>query len=275
MPPIAVVLALLVHGLAATGLWLWSPRQIEETTPEPVMVLFDNAPSNVGLQEPERSGAPPESVAAAPQPADGQEPAAQQQALAAPLPSSIAPSPKPSPAPQPGPPAPSGFPLYEFSMPPVPNPPPVTSRDFARPRIAAPVRPAQKPPPRTAPPSQYRPPPDTAAAMPAPLPGPTMADQLAGSGRQRNDYLTRLFRHLEPYRASARSGRAANLHGRVVTRVTIARNGSVLSISVDSSSGRAALDAAEVEAIRNGAPFPPIPAGMPGDPVILILRITY
>jgi len=316
MPPAAVALALLLHAVVAAVLWFWAPPRKSEASPEPVMILFDSSPSNVGLQEPERTGPPAEAIAAAPLPDDGREPAALQSpttdAAVQPVPNDPAPAatspasrhPGPvspdrppstdptqqalaSPAAPPGPqpasppsaaaaPPPAAFPLYEFSIPPVPGaPPPPTSRDFARPRVVTPIRPAQRPPPRPAPPSQYRPPADTTAAMPAPLPGPTMADQIAGAGRQRNDYLTRLFRHLEPHRANALGGRAASLHGRVVTRVTIARNGSVLDVSLDSSSGRPALDAAELTAIRNGAPFPPVPAGMPGDPVILILRMTY
>lgn len=111
--------------------------------------------------------------------------------------------------------------------------------------------------------------------MPAPLPGPQPADGQAGPGRQRNDYLSRVFRHLESYRASERNARAANQHGRVVTRVTIARDGGLLEVTLDTSSGRSNLDAAELDAIRQAAPFPPVPANMPGDPVILILRMTY
>lgn len=288
MPPAAVALALLLHAATGAVLWLWVPPRNAEVPPEPVMILFDGSPSNVGLQEPERPGPPPEAIAAAPRTDDGREPAAWQ----TPTPGSAAPKEPPAQASAAtaAPPEPDGtsppsttaaapaaaFPLYEFSIPPVPSaPPPPTSRDFARPKVVTSIRPAQRPPPRPAPPSQYRPPSETTAAMPAPLPGPTMADQIAGAGRQRNDYLTRLFRHLEPHRTNALGGRAANLHGRVVTRVTIARNGSVLNVSLESSSGRPALDAAELTAIRNGAPFPPVPAGMPGDPVILILRMTY
>ena len=123
--------------------------------------------------------------------------------------------------------------------------------------------------------ARFGPPTDRPASVPAPLPGPDAADQLAGAGRQRNDYLSRLFRHLEPYRVRSHTARAQGQHGRVVTRVTVARDGSVVSVALDTSSGRAAVDAAELEAIRNGSPFPPIPANMPGDPVVLILRMTY
>jgi protein TonB len=163
--------------------------------------------------------------------------------------------------------------VFEFSIPPVTEPPPApTSRDFIKP-VRPPSRAVQRLPilpPRPSAPT--RPPAEQPAAMPSPVPGPDPGDVLAGRGRQRNDYLTRVFRHLEPYRDPAS---VRGQHGRVVTRVTVARDGRVLEVSIASSSGSPALDSAEMAAIRKGSPFPPLPAAMPGDPVILILPINY
>lgn len=279
MSPAAVGLAVLLHAVVGAGVWWLSPLQPAKSEEPPIMVSFDSAPSNVGLQLPERIGPPAESPAASPQPstAPAREPEPQQ-ALADPAPAPVAArsaqlsdaAPEPEPLPT--------LPLFEFSVPPVPEPPPApTSRDFPRPPAAQP-RATQRTlplPPRPAPPAQQRPAAEAPALIPAPLPGPDPADRIAGQGRQRNDYLSRVFRHLEPYRVASHTARAANQRGRVVTRVTLARDGSLLGVGIDSSSGRPALDAAEVEAIRNGAPFPPIPANMPGDPVVLILRMTY
>jgi protein TonB len=111
--------------------------------------------------------------------------------------------------------------------------------------------------------------------MPAPLPGPNPADLIAGQGRQRNDYLSRVFRHLERYRVYPGAARENNQGGRVVTRVTIGRDGGLVDARIDSSSGWPIIDAAELDAIRKASPFPPVPGDMPGDPVILILRMTY
>ena len=58
-------------------------------------------------------------------------------------------------------------------------------------------------------------------------------------------------------------------------RVTVARNGQVLDVGVRTSSGWPTIDAAETEAIRKAAPFPPLPADMPGDPVTLVLPVTF
>lgn len=279
MPPAAVALAVVLHALIGVGIW-WLPPQPTESPEEPIMVMFDSSPSNVGLQDPPRIGPPAESQAASPAPSTehNREPE-QQQALAPAQPSSepAQPSQRSRAAPQPEP-APT-LPIYEFSVPPVPEPPPTpTSREFAKPPAAAPPRPVQRTqplPPRPAPPAQYRPPTETPASIPAPLPGPSPADLLAGQGRQRNDYWSRVHRHLAPYRDRSHKARAANQTGVVVTRVTLARDGSLVGVSISTSSGRPAVDAAELEAIRSAAPFPPIPANMPGDPVVLVLRTAY
>jgi protein TonB len=111
--------------------------------------------------------------------------------------------------------------------------------------------------------------------MPSPMPGPDPGDLLAGRGRQRNDYLSRVARQVAQYRVYPTN--AANNHqeGRVVMRVTVARDGRVLDVRVGTSSGWPAIDAAEVETIRKAAPFPPVPGDMPGDPVILVLPMNY
>lgn len=258
VPLAAVALAILLHLGIGTALWWIAPDKPIDLRDEPIMLMFDTAPSDVGLQQPERVGPPPESV-----PANTKRPSvpgtnASPEALA-----TLQPAPDPPPT----------LPLFEFSIPPVAEPPPApTSRDFARP-AQPPRRPAQRlsilPPQPSAP---QRPPTELPAAMPSPVPGAQPADVLAGQGRQRNDYLSRVFRHLEPYRFDPAKDKQ---HGRVVTRVTVARDGRVLEVSLASSSGSAALDAAEVAAIRKGSPFPPLPAAMPGDPVILVLPITY
>lgn len=280
MPPAALALAVLLHALVGVAIWWLSPLQPTESQEEPIMVMFDSSPSNVGLQDPERTGPPAESMAASPAPSTepNREPE-QQQALASALPSSEPAQPsRPSRAvPQPEP-VPT-LPIYEFSIPPVPEPPPTpTARDFAKPPATAPARPVQRThplPPRPAPPAQQRPAAEAPASIPAPLPGPNPADQFAGQGRQRNDYLSRVFRQLERYRVYPASARANNLGGRVVTRVTIRRDGGLIDVRIDTSSGVPVIDQAELEAIRRAAPFPPVPSNMPGDPVILVLRMTY
>ena len=62
----------------------------------------------------------------------------------------------------------------------------------------------------------------------------------------------------------------ADLHGVeindfAVARFTIARNGALLEISIVSSSGKQNLDRGLIAAFQQVAPFPPLPAEIPGD----------
>jgi protein TonB len=68
MPPAAVALAVLLHALIAGAIWWLSPLPPTESREEPIMVMFDSSPSNVGLQDPARTGPPAESQAASPAP---------------------------------------------------------------------------------------------------------------------------------------------------------------------------------------------------------------
>jgi protein TonB len=140
-----------------------------------------------------------------------------------------------------------------------------------------PVRPAPRPP--TAPRTAQAPgtrlqdyPPQTSS-----LGGPSTGsfDQAMGDGGARNDYLSRVYRHIDPYRDYPAAARATGQHGRVVTRVTINRAGQLLDIRLDRSSGWPLIDNAEMAAIRRAMPLPPVPDGMRGDPVVLVLPMNY
>jgi protein TonB len=283
MSPAAMVLAVLLHVLAGVAIWWLQPLQPTEPKEEPIMVMFDSTPSNVGLQTPDKAGPPAESTAASPQPStEPQREERQQQALAPPLPSTAPESPQPAPPSdtKPEPEQVPTLPIFEFSVPPVPEPLPApSSRDFVKPPVSRPPpRPVQRTQPlapRPAPPAPQRPPADMPATMPSPMPGPDPGDVLIGQGRQRNDYLSRVARQIAQYRVYPTSALANNQGGRVVMRVTVARSGQVLDVGIRTSSGWPAIDAAEVETIRRAAPFPPLPSEMPGDPVVLVLPITY
>ena len=101
------------------------------------------------------------------------------------------------------------------------------------------------------------------------------ADWLLGRSQARNAYLDQVARLTSKYRRYPRGVVDANQQGRVVTRVTITRAGQLIDVSIETSSGWPAFDAAELEAIRRSAPFPPVPPDMPGDPLILILPMRF
>src|SRR5712671_3065521 len=275
MPPAALALAILLHVLIGVAIWWIAPLRPPEPEEPPIMVMFDSTPSNVGLQTPDKAGPPAESTAASPQPStEPQREERQQQALAPPVPSTTPEPPQPAPPSdaKPEPEQVPALPIFEFSVPPVPEPLPApSSRDFVKPPVARPPpRPVQRTQPlspRPAPPAPQRPPAD--------MPGPDPGDVLIGQGRQRNDYLSRVARQIAQYRIYPASASNNNQGGRVVMRVTVARNGQVLDVKVGTSSGWPAIDAAELETVRKAAPFPPLPSEMPGDPVVLVLPVTY
>ena len=274
MSPAALGLALSLHGLAAAVLWWASPLQPTEPPDQAILVTVDSGapPTTTDLPSDDRPALP--ATAGTPDPTPPERPREEpQQALAEPQP----PRPEQPPPPQPvAPPQPS---LEQALAPPEELPPP-TARDFPKPdRPAArpPARPPQgvpsQAPPRPSPPAPAHPP----ANAPASVPGPpsNSSDWLIGKSRARNAYLDQVARLTARYRRYPRVAADNKQEGRVVTRVTIGRDGRLIDVRIDKSSGWPAIDAAELETIRKSAPFPAVPSDMPGDPLILILPIHY
>ena len=176
---------------------------------------------------------------------------------------------------------------FEEALPPPEAPPPPTSRDIPKPqRAAPPPRPVQRaqtppnprpaaPPPAASSSSSLGEQQSTASLLSSSAPGASNSDLAAGHGGLRNDYLSRVFRHIEPHRVYPASARENRQAGRVVTRVTINRDGQLVDARVERSSGWPVIDAAELAAIRRAMPLPPVPNGMPGDPIVLILPMNY
>ncbi|MDP1838117.1 MAG: TonB family protein [Reyranella sp.] len=273
MSPVALVLALVLHGLAAAGLWWASPLRPTEPPQDAIMITVD-AGAPPASTEQQGDDKPVQPVAAGvPEPAPPDEPREEaRQALAEPQP------PRPEPPPQPTPP-----PSLEQALASPEELPPPTARDFPKPAPPPPPpRPAARPPqgapsqvPLPRPAQPMPPPPPANSAATAPAPPSNSSDWLIGKGRARNAYLDQIARLTSRYRFYPRIAADNKQEGRVVTRVTIARDGRLIDVKIDKSSGWPAIDAAELETIRKSAPFPPVPRDMPGDPLILILPINY
>lgn len=60
----------------------------------------------------------------------------------------------------------------------------------------------------------------------------------------------------------------------VVVRIVIARDGRLVETSIVRSSGVAAFDEGMLEAVRAGAPYPPVPAEFPAGNVVIMQPIT-
>jgi periplasmic protein TonB len=273
MSPAALVLALALHGIAAAALWWASTLQPAAPPEYAIMVTVDTGAPPAGAGSPTAAATlAPRPPAGAPDPAPSESPREepQRQALA-----------EPSPAPPKQPPTQSPpLPRLEDALTPPEGPPPPSARDFP---ILKPLPPWPSPSPRQAAPSQPPPRPRQPAPAPptqsgpagVPAPPSNSADWLIGKGSARNAYLDQVARLTARYRRYPRGVVDVSQRGRVVTRVTIGRDGRLIDVSIDTSSGWPAIDAAELETIRRSAPFPPVPADMPGDPLILILPISF
>lgn len=63
--------------------------------------------------------------------------------------------------------------------------------------------------------------------------------------------------------------------GTVLTRVTISRQGQLLNVVMEKSSGLPSLDAGVLETIRRASPYPPLPADIPGDQHTFQLPVSF
>jgi protein TonB len=309
MSPAALALAVGLHVLVAASLWWAAPSRRLDHAETPIMISIDPQPLSAGNTVASAPGAT-EVLPAEP----GQEQAAPAEPAAvdarlipepprpAAVPPAIAPA-VPTPA-EPAPPRPSAEPAPVQAPAPTPAPAPAETASVAaepapeaeteaawqtdasswKPQVTL-ERSLTTPPPRPAPRPSTVPrtaqtpgqrledyPPQTSS-----LGGPSSGsyDQAMGDGGARNDYLSRVYRHIDPYRDYPAAARAGRQHGRVVTRVTINRAGELLDIRLDRSSGWPLIDNAEMAAIRRAMPLPPVPAGMRGDPIVLVLPMTY
>jgi TonB family protein len=184
-------------------------------------------------------------------------------------------------------------PTPETKLPPVETPPaPLSMQDFVRaappplpqeivrpqPRVQPPPPPAtptvQQPPPQQQfapsplghPPQQQRAPADSQAS--AALVNP--ADATARS-RAADEYVWAVIRKFSQYLPDLRE---KNEGGTVVVRMVIARDGRLLESSIAKSSGVLPLDKGMLEALRAAAPYPPLPAEIPGDHIVFTQPIT-
>jgi protein TonB len=66
-----------------------------------------------------------------------------------------------------------------------------------------------------------------------------------------------------------------NQKQRVVVRLEIAKNGTVLAMAVEKSSGNEAVDRAALEAVARAAPFDPLPDVYPGGSVPVLFTFDY
>ena len=63
--------------------------------------------------------------------------------------------------------------------------------------------------------------------------------------------------------------------GTVLTRVTISRQGQLLNVVMEKSSGLPSLDAGVMDTIRRASPYPPLPAEIAGNSHTFQLPVSF
>lgn len=164
-------------------------------------------------------------------------------------------------------------------------PTPSTAASVAK-QKPEPPRPLPQTPPRAAanwvipPPTPPQPTPDSpapqqqeasvaAAPLSPPLPaGPSEATP------GRDSWEGRVMARLERFRRYPNAARARRQEGITQLRVSVARDGSLLALSLEATSGFPLLDQAALETFRRAAPFPKVPEERPA-PVELSFPVEF
>ena len=102
-----------------------------------------------------------------------------------------------------------------------------------------------------------------AAAAPSPFVNPA---DVVNRGRAQDVYLWQVVRKVMNYHYQA----SANVEqGTTVARITVARDGRLLDVSIAISSGYPQLDKGVLDGLRAGSPYAPLPPEIPGE------RVTF
>jgi protein TonB len=154
--------------------------------------------------------------------------------------------------------------LEEAVMPSHPAPA-VSARELARAAPNAAARPPDATDPAPQRPAQHK------AIKP-----PTSAASASANQRQAlQDYVLQVVAKLSHTRFYALSQGARNGDGVVVARLTVARDGGLVDLSLPKQSGSAGVDSSVLDAIRQAAPFAPLPKGFADSRFTFIVPINY
>jgi len=300
MSAVAVATSALLHAAVAAALLPeLLPRHVRisqsvidvtlDVPTPPMEAAAVAAPAQAALKLPSGAAEP---LQTAPEPAPRHTAAASPPAPTEPDLALILPSTTPPPTvsirdfgPGASPPAPE--PNLEPILPAVKAPPMVTGRDFA---MTAPAALAQSPtveeriqaPPPPQPVQQAAPKravqqhvaeKSDGKSRDAPAPLDRTATNYSAQQAQR-DYLWQIITKLSQARFYPRS-REASEQGVVVARMTVARDGRLIDVSLAKSSGFPNLDRGVLETIRKASPFAPLPTEAAADSATFIVPINY
>ncbi|WP_029008023.1 energy transducer TonB [Azospirillum halopraeferens] len=263
---LAAVLTAHVGGAAALLAWQAPPP------PEPPMaaVMIDLAPLP---SAPAVESAPSEPSPPVEQPPEPEPPP--------PEPEPEPPPPEPEPEPEPEPPPPEPEPEPEPPPPEVkpevvleqtPPPPPPKPK---------PPKPVRQEPEKPRPPRQAPPPPPAPAAPAAPMaPAATAAAPMQSAPSNRPSqalpqWRDRLLGHLERHKRYPRAAQMRRQEGVAYVRFTIDRQGTVLSVRLDRTSGHGLLDDETIALVERASPLPAPPQDVGQDRVELVVPVQF
>jgi periplasmic protein TonB len=89
------------------------------------------------------------------------------------------------------------------------------------------------------------------------------------------DYVLQVVRKLSHTRFYAASPAAQDVHGVVIARLTVARDGGLIDLSLPKQSGLPGVDGSVLDAIRRAAPFAPLPKDFTDNRFTFIVPINY
>jgi periplasmic protein TonB len=298
----------LLHGvILALLLGLWRSPHIPE--PEPIVVALVPGVGSVGTAGGSGGGATEAGPTAQGSLTKSPTPAADTAPPEAPLTATTAAQPvPPSPETQttetpPAPPTPPPKPTVESTVAPTPTkplealPPPPPRKPTppqptavaAAPPPALPAKPTPQPSPSPAPLSQV---------ATAPVPQSTPGTPGTGSGRggpggvgqgasgaglgivgmgngPGDDYLDRVQRWISKYKTYPEAAKKQKQQGGPLLAILLRRDGTVLDVRIDKSSGFPLLDEAALKAVRDASPVPPFPASYPQDQAPIELPFDF
>lgn len=252
----SLMLALGVHAAAGVAMVAWHVP-VTPSEAEPPAVLLELAPLPV---------TPPEPPPVIDIPIDIP--------LPEPMPEPVVePPPEPEPVVEEPPPPPEPPPVVEPEVV-LPKPPPEPPKPKPEAKKEAPKPKPEKPKPPH--PVVAQPVPQApVAAPPAPAPAPAPVAAAPAPSRAVPTWQGRLLSHLERHKRYPRAAQARRQEGVAQVRFVIDREGNVLSVQLDRSSGVSALDEETVEMVRRASPLPAPPEEMAKDRIELVVPVQF
>ncbi len=90
-----------------------------------------------------------------------------------------------------------------------------------------------------------------------------------------DEWLERARHRLNAFRTYPQDAMARKEEGTVRLSIVVAKDGTVLGVEIETSSGSARLDAAAMKMVRDASPLPPLPASYDSDRVTFAIPETY